>query len=172
MLSGERVILAPLDRCHAERTRAWMNDPHLSWLLGRARPVSDAEHERWRESLLQRDDCVFFAVLGREDRRHLGNVWLWDIDPRHRKAELRIVLGDETSRGRGLGTEAIRLVCRYGFERLNLHRVYAHVLDINPAAQRAFTAAGFAVEGTLRADRWVGDRYADVFLFARLRESG
>ncbi len=170
MLTGHRVVLGPLNRCHAERTQTWMNNPELSRLLGRGRPVSDVEHEQWFAGIQGRSDCVFFSIQTR-DGEHVGNVWLWDIDTRHRKAELRIVIGEPCNQGKGQGTEAIRLASVYGFERLNLHKIYAYVLDINPRARGAFENAGFRLEGTLKEDRWVGDRYADVYLLGKLSEA-
>jgi RimJ/RimL family protein N-acetyltransferase len=98
----------------------------------------------------------------------VGNVWLWDIDRRHGKAELRVVIGRQEARGKGLGVEAIDQLCRHAFERLGLHRVYAYVLAINPAARRAFERAGFVLEGTLRDDRRAGDGYVDGYLLARV----
>jgi RimJ/RimL family protein N-acetyltransferase len=136
--------------------------------MDRARPVSEPEHDAWFESVLRRQDCIYFAIEDAGSSRHVGNVWLWDIDERHRKAEIRIVLGEASARGRGCGREAIDLLCRYGFERLNLHRIYAYVLALNPAGRRAFEKAGFALEGTLREERWAGDRFIDVHLLARL----
>ncbi len=171
MIADSRVTLVALDRDHMARTRAWANDPVAARLMDRARPVSESEHDAWFQSILARQDCVYFAVERLEEPRHVGNVWLWDIDPRHRKAELRVVIGDPAARGHGVGTAAIDQLCRYGFERLNLHRIYAHVLAVNPGGRRAFEKAGFALEGTLRDDRWHGDGYVDTWLLARLRES-
>lgn len=145
-----------------------MNDPDISRLLGRALPVSDSEHERWFEDVKSRTDAVHFAIETREGGHHVGNVWLWDIDNRHRKAEIRIVIGDRAARGRGIGSEALSLICAYASERLNLHKVYAYVLGDNQRALRAFEKAGFAVEGVLKEDRWDGSRYTDVYLLGRL----
>lgn len=168
MLTGATVTLRPFDRRHTERTRAWANDAELARLLDRGRPVCDTEHERWFESIQKRDDCVFFAIENNGDGRHIGNVWLWGIDWRHRKAEVRILIGEAGSQGRGQGSEALSLLARYAFERLNLHKLHAFVLGINPRARRAFEKAGFAVEGVLRDDRWADDRYVDVYLLGRL----
>jgi RimJ/RimL family protein N-acetyltransferase len=168
---GNLVRLRPLDRCHLEATRSWANDQELARLLDRAWPVTDVEHERWFAALPSNPDCSFHAVETVPDGRHVGNVWLHGIDWRHRKAEVRIVLGDRSGTGRGLGPEALQLICRHAFERLNLHKVYAYVLDFNPPARRAFEKAGFTVEGVLREDRWAGDRYCDVYLLARLRSA-
>ena len=169
MMTGHSIVLSPLERRHLEATRAWANDPELMRLLDRARPVSDEEHEKWFSELQGRADCVYFAIETAQDGRHIGNVWLWNIDARHRRAELRIIIGGQQDHGRGAGTEAISLLCGYGFERLNLHKIYAYVLGINERARRAFEKAGFTLEGTLREDRWVGDAYTDVYLLGKLR---
>ena len=167
ILRGTKVCLVPFDRRHFEPTRAWANDLELSRLLDRARPVSDVEHENWTASLHGREDCVLFAIEA-TGSHHVGNVWLWAIDPRHRNAEVRIVVGETQALGRGIGSEAIRLIADYARDRLNLRRLYAYVLATNPRARRAFEKAGFELEGTLRQDRWAGERYADVWLLGWL----
>ena len=60
---------------------------------------------------------------------------------------------------------------RLAFSELGLHRIYAYVLAINPRAQRAFERAGFALEGKLRDDRWVDDRFVDAYLLAQGKPS-
>ena len=129
----------------------------------RCRTPVPARHER--------DDCVYFAIETVPAKLHVGNVWLWEIDFRHRKAELRIVIGESDWRGKGAGTEAIELLCLHAFQRLNLHKVYAYVLATNPGARRAFEKAGFEIEGTLKKDRWVDDHYTDVYILGRLNAS-
>ncbi len=163
-----RVRLVPLDRRHLNSTREWANDPQLMRLLDRQHPVSVEEHEVWFNTVVQGDDCVYFAIETLDASAHVVNVWLWNIDPRHRKAELRIAIGNESARGQGFGSEAIGLACRYGFDDLGLHRIYAYVLALNPPALRAFARAGFSVEGTLRDDRWTGESYVDSWLLARV----
>jgi RimJ/RimL family protein N-acetyltransferase len=164
----DRLELVPLDRPHLARTREWANDPELMRLMDRKQPVTPVEHEAWFASLPRRADCAYFAIETLDGRAHIGNVWLWDIDRRHRKAELRVVVGDRSARGQGLGAEAIDRLCRYASDTLGLHRVYAYVLGINPSARRAFERAGFTLEGTLRDDRWAVDRFIDTYLLARV----
>ena len=159
------VRLTPLERRHLEKTLEWANDPELMRLLNRAHTVSRDEHEQWFDALQEREDCCYFAIENL-DSKHLGNVWLWDIDQRHRRAELRIVMGLDST-DKGAGTEAISQLCDHAFERLNLHKVYAYVLAINPRARRSFEKAGFVLEGTLREDRWTGDSFTDVYLLAK-----
>ena len=171
MIAGQTISLRPLERRHMERTRDWANDPVLAQLMDRARAISEEEHERWFSALHEQTDCVYFAIETKRDEHHVGNVWLWAIDERHGKAELRIVIGEHDCQGHGIGTEAISLICSYAFERLGLHKVYAYVLAINPRARRAFEKAGFVLEGTLKEDRCVDGQYTDVYIMGRLRET-
>ena len=169
MMTEETISLRPLELRHLDKTREWANDPELMRLLNRAQPISNSEHQQWFASLKKRKDCVYFAIETKAHSIHVGNIWLWNIDLRHRHAELRIVIGNHSDTGKGLGTEAITQLCKYCFEQMNLHRIYAYVLAINPRARRAFEKAGFVLEGTLRDDRWTGDGYTDAYLLGKLR---
>jgi RimJ/RimL family protein N-acetyltransferase len=167
-MAGERVNLVPLDRRHLARTLRWANDPDLMQMMDRARVVSEAEHQAWFETLEGHDDRAYFAIEMTGESLHVGNVWLWAIDRRHLKAELRVVIGEAAARGKGIGAAAIDRMCRHSFDVLNLHRVYAYVLATNPVARLAFERAGFALEGALRDDRRAGDRFIDSYLMARV----
>lgn len=167
MITGETVWLRPLEHRHLEKTLEWANDPELMRLLNRARAVSKGEHEQWFASLGERKDCRYFAIETIPQAIHVGNIWLWNIEPQHRRAELRIVMATDYT-GKGAGTEAITRLCSYAFEQLNLHKVYAYVLAINPRARRAFEKAGFVLEGTLQQDRWTEDGFTDVYLLGKL----
>ena len=168
-MQGTHVCLSPFDQRHLDATRGWANDPALMRLLDRAWLVSETEHEAWFKSLGTHRDRAYFAVETRDTREHNGNVWLWDIDWRHRRAEIRVVLGSQPMLGRGFGTEGIELLSRFAFDRLNLHKLVAYVLSINPRARRAFEKASFELEGVLKADRWVEDTYVDVHVMGRCR---
>lgn len=137
-------------------------------LLGRRAHVGPDEHRQWFEQLRQRRDCRYFAVETIDTGRHVGNVWLWNIDRVDRKAEVRVLFGDDASRGQGYGSNALDLIARIAFETMGLHRLYAYVFAINPRAQRAFEKAGFTSEGVLRHDRWIDDECVDVSVLGRI----
>jgi RimJ/RimL family protein N-acetyltransferase len=158
--------LCLLERRHLTATRAWLSDPEFMRLLDRARPVAELEQEAWFTRLHERQDTLVFAI--EHQAKHIGNIWLADIDNRHRKAELRIVIGDKDHIGKGIGEEAINAMCSYASGSLNLHKLYAYVLAINPRARRAFEKAHFILEGTLIAERWSGNAYCDVWRLGRI----
>src|SRR4030095_8382056 len=85
-----RIRLIPLSEKHLDRTFVWVNDPALMHLLGRAQRVESDEHQRWFERLKHRSDCCYFSVETVDSGRHVGNIWLWDINTVDKKAEVRM----------------------------------------------------------------------------------
>ncbi|MHB1431760.1 MAG: GNAT family N-acetyltransferase, partial [Streptosporangiaceae bacterium] len=62
----------------------------------------------------------------------------------------------------------MRLLLRYGFERLGLHRISLDVLDFNPRARRVYANLGFVTEGVLREEHRWGDEWIDVTIMSML----
>lgn len=172
MLAGARVVLRSFERTDAERYRQWVNDPEIGALIDRGRPVDAAEHARWYEALVSAETSRTFAIDD-EGGRFIGLVWLYGIHWRHKRAEVRIVIGERTAWRGGRGTEALRLVAEAAFGSLDLEKLWADVLSTNPRAVAAFERAGFVREGLLRGDRvGAGGERVDVVRLGRLRSDG
>jgi RimJ/RimL family protein N-acetyltransferase len=169
---GQLVRLRPFELEDAERYRAWINDPEIARLIDRAGPVTKAEHETWYRTLVASPTAAVFAVDRLIDGAFIGLVWLYDIHPRHRRAEVRIVIGERSAWGGGFGTDALRVLVRVGFGVLGLEKLWADVLATNPRGVGAFERAGFSREGILRADRVQGTGRVDVVRLGIVREPG
>jgi len=96
-------------------------------------------------------------------------VSLTRIDYVHRHAEFHIVIGERAAQNRGLGTAATRAIVRHGFRDLNLHRIYALILQTNLSSIRTCEKAGFRHEGTVREGAYKNGRYQDVVLMGLLK---
>lgn len=164
----EKVTLAPFTWEQAQEYLSWVNQEEIAHWVTRSLPVSPLEHQRWYESLMQRQDCVVFSVTENESGSYLGNVWLWGVHPVHRSAELRILLGP-TVKGKGYGSEACKGLVRFAFRDLNLNKVFLYVLSHNVAAVRAFEKSGFVTEGILAQEFYVAGKYEDALRMSILR---
>lgn len=171
MFRHEKVTLAPFTWEQAQQYLTWINDEEVATRLTRCLPVSPLEHQQWYADLVRRDDAVVFSVLTNEENTYIGNVWLWGIQNVHRNAELRIVLGAHSPRGKGYGSAACRAILEFAFHHLNLHKVYLYVLVRNAAAVRTFEKAGFATEGKLVGEFFVAGAYRDALRMAAWRPS-
>lgn len=113
------------------------------------------------------DDAACFSVVQLADDELAGEALLWGIDLHNRTAHLGISLRP-AFRGRGLGTDVVRVLCHYGIVVRGLHRLQVETLADNAAMIRAATRAGFVHEGTLRRAAWVSGYFVDEVVLGLL----
>lgn len=79
-----------------------------------------------------------------------GLIQFWEEkEPRYRHAGIDLFL-DPALRGRGLGTEALRLMVAHLFEEVGHHRITIDPASANEAAIRSYEKAGFTAVGVMR----------------------
>ena len=77
----------------------------------------------------------------------LGLIDLFDFDPQNKRAGIGIVIMEEKERNQGSGTEAIQLLCDYGFTTLGLRQLFANVMEDNLTSLYLFKKMGFEEVG-------------------------
>jgi len=160
VLREGRIVLRPLAGSDLRRCVKWFSDPRVIHFLGRSRPVTLAEEERWFRDYERRTDEQIFAI--EVEDAHIGNLGLHKIDGTNRKAEIGIVIGEPDYWDRGFGTEAMRVALRYAFEVLQVHKVSLEVLEYNERAIRTYERLGFQREGVHREDVYKDGRFVNV----------
>jgi [ribosomal protein S5]-alanine N-acetyltransferase len=172
---GERVRLrlVTLADCN-ERYLAWLNDPEVSkYLETRWSPQTSSSVEAFVQSMIESEHSYLFAIVERASGQHVGNIKLGPIQPHHAYADVSYFIGERASWGRGLASDAIRLIAQIAFERFDLHRVQAGLYEGNIGSARALEKAGFTLEGRLRRQLRVSkanDAWEDHVWYGLLRE--
>jgi RimJ/RimL family protein N-acetyltransferase len=169
-LMGPSVYLRPLEREDARQLVTWLNDPEVTRYLRIYQPLTMTAEEEFLRRASENTTEVHLGIALRADDRLLGTTGLRDMDPRNRHAEFGIFLGDKGVWGKGVGTEATRLMVRHAFETLNLHRVWLHVTEFNERGLRVYQKVGFRTEGRLRQDVFREGRYWDTIIMGVLRD--
>jgi RimJ/RimL family protein N-acetyltransferase len=130
------------------------------------------DHESWIESVLKKQsDLVIFVIEDIASGQGIGSCQLFNINWRHRAAELQVRVGDQRFQNQGLGSEAVQLLCRFGFHDLNLHRIYLSVFKNNERALGAYRKCGFVEEGVMREAAFMDGQWLDVALMGLLNDS-
>ena len=65
-------------------------------------------------------------------------------------------------------TEAVKLVLKFAFKKLKLHKVYANVFEQNIASRRVLENCGFKLEGVRREHRFKYRKWQNVLEFGIL----
>ncbi|MCI9073686.1 MAG: UDP-4-amino-4,6-dideoxy-N-acetyl-beta-L-altrosamine N-acetyltransferase [Lachnospiraceae bacterium] len=125
-------------------------------------------HRQWIRTMVETGRVVQMMICEEEGDRPVGSVYLRDIDRQHNRAEYGIFIGGEGARGKGYGTMAARLMIRYAFRELGLHRLFLRVFADNVRAIRSYEKAGFEREAYLREDVCIQGQYRDMVLMGIL----
>lgn len=107
-----------------------------------------------------------FAALDGEGR-FVGLGLAPEIDREGRELELGYIVAAH-ARGRGLGTEILRLLTSWAFEDVEAQRAYL-IIDVeNPASARVAERCGYVLEGVMRSIHVKQGQRADAGLWSRL----
>lgn len=127
-------------------------------------------HENWIRTMIDTGKVVQMIICEKESDRPIGSVYLRDIDRMHQKAEYGIFIGEEDARGKGYGSSAARLMIKYAFEEMQLHRLFLRVYAENVRAIRSYEKAGFVKEAYLREDVCIEGKYHNIVLMGILNQ--
>jgi|KBSSwiStaDraftv2_1062776.scaffolds.fasta_scaffold487898_3 RimJ/RimL family protein N-acetyltransferase len=168
-LEGELVRLRAREESDLEVFYRWINDWETVKYLGARYPRTKKFETEWLASGDPSFTNSSFIIETRADRRAIGWTGLHDMTPENRAATLGIAIGEHEFLDGGYGTDAMRTVCRFGFEMMNLNRIDLTVFDWNTRAIRVYEKIGFQHEGVLRHGMFKAGRWNDLVLMGLLR---
>jgi len=147
-LQGPRLLCKPFGpEAITDEYLAWLNDAEVN-RYSRRRHVTQGRADAERFIAALGDNEVVLKLMLLQGQRHVGNLQIGPIDWINRCGEIRILLGDRSVWGQGIGTEAVYLATKFMFGELGLHRVEAN--SCNPAFIRCVEKLGWRREGVLR----------------------
>ncbi len=172
MLKGENIVLRPIGRSDIAFLTKWLNDPDVIESLAIDVPVTEMAVEKDIEAIstVKAHSEAWFMIETLTEGRTIGSTRFKNIDHKNQSAEFSVVIGETEYWGRGFGTEAVRLLVKYGFEQLNLHRISSEVFSFNERSLRMHKKLGFREEGRQREAWFKNGKFQDWVLFAILRD--
>jgi len=122
------------------------------------------EWENWYKHISkQTEDRIIWMI--EYDGKCIGSANLHNISLKDRNATFAIGIWAADYYSKGIGTEVIRLVLKYAFGVIKLHRVDLKVLNYNKRAIRCYEKCGFRQEGILRDSAFIeGEYHSDIIM--------
>lgn len=105
------------------------------------------------------------AICKKEGFAPIGLIDLFDFDPKNNRAGVGILIQNQEDRNAGIGKEALGLLVRYAFEKLNLHQLYANINTENQPSLSLFATFEFQKIGVKKQWNLVNGKYKDEALF-------
>lgn len=128
-----------------------------------------AEQIRSRGNAWRSHNAVEYRIRTLADDSLVGFIALFNMEWNNQSGMLAMGIGDPANRGKGYGTDALRVMLRYAFQELNLHRVFLDVIAYNEAAIRAYERVGFVLEGRMREGVYRDGKRYDRLIMGILR---
>lgn len=127
----------------------------------------ESMHQNGMET--HRISLFYFLIVDKETQRIIGECGFHTWDKTHRRAELFYNLRKDSDKGKGLMTEALPEVMKYGFNTLNIHRIEALVAKWNTASVKLLERFKFTHEGTMREDYIVSGNHENSECYSLLK---
>ena len=172
-LHCDRIVLRQAKPDDISRLTNCLSDPKVNrWLVRVPKPYREEHARQWVKSnsgRIKKGEALPYSIEHVESGILIGGISLNNINQRDKSAELGYWIAREFW-GEGYATEAVRLLCRYGFSRkVSLHRIYAWVHSENHGSFRVLEKIGFVREGVGRQASNVTGRWKDDYLYGLLK---
>lgn len=125
----------------------WMNNPKIYSSMHYEIPITIERTILWWENNQGNESRRDVVII--KDGQIVAMAGFTSIDRNIGKAETYLFTNPNIL-NKGIGTEAKKLICKYGFENLNLNKLYFITNEDNMASIRVNEKCGFVLEGRLR----------------------
>ncbi|MGG1192704.1 GNAT family N-acetyltransferase [Solibacillus isronensis] len=140
----------------------WLSNKQIQRSFGITKEVKLNEHIEW---LSKQPNTEFLSILN--NGLHVGNIVL-DFNERHESVFLQIYIGDFNCRGKGIGSQAMKIALKYIFVDKQMHRVHLKVFEDNVPAINLYEKLGFIKEGTERDSHKMDGIFRNQLLYSML----
>lgn len=157
-----RMKLAALQRADIDAEFvSWYqnNDGHLDFFTGSRRSFSHEDLVEWFAQSKMRNTHLY--LISDDDGGRIGTLKIGPVDTVNKTSDLVCLIGNRDYLGRGLAKEAIRLGNKIAFNELGIRRLHSGMYESNVASIKAYTRAGWIIEGRMKGYYWVDGKPMD-----------
>jgi RimJ/RimL family protein N-acetyltransferase len=167
MLSGQFVYLRAIERNDLNLLLSWRNKPEFRRFFREYRELNTDQQLSWYESKVLSDPTTrMFAIVDQENDDIIGACGLCYIDWINRSADFSIYIGAQNLYiDDQYAPDVGRILIRYGFRELNLHRLWAEIYEFDQKKIDLFELLGFHLDGKHLQTHWTEGRWCNSLFF-------
>ena len=169
-IESERIILDPMSEVYVTRDYLkWLNDSEVIKYLEINSTTEFNDLKLYVNDKIK-NKSLFWAIVIKNNNKHIGNIKLEPISLYHQTATLGIMLGSKDEWGKGYAKEAINILIRYSFNHLNLRKINLGVVESNINALKLYEKLGFKIEGKQTNQGYYNHKLDNVILMGLFKE--
>ena len=172
VIKGLNVELKAIDESYCQSYYlTWLEDKQVNrYLETRWQKQSLEKIKEFVQMITESSHSYLFAIIYKN--KHVGNIKIGPIHPIYKYADISYFVGDKSCWGNGVATEAVGLILKFGFEKLNLNRIEAGTFEQNAASQRVLLKNNFKREAIYYKRTFLEPKspYNNNYMFAILKD--
>jgi [ribosomal protein S5]-alanine N-acetyltransferase len=168
MVPGTGFALTPFNEDFlTDKYVGWLNDPRVVRFSENRHRHHSIDGCRSYYEQMRAGNHHFWAIV-LEGNNHVGNLTAY-VDHPNAVADLAIVIGENSARGRGLGRATWQSACDFLLSQGNMRKVTAGTMSVNVPMLRVMCSTGMQEEGRRRAQYIFEGQEVDLVMSARFR---
>lgn len=171
-LETERLLLRRVDVKDVNEIIALRSNPETMKYIPRplVKTIEDAlEHIAMMDAKIENNEGINWAITQKGNPKLIGVIGHYRIKPEHYRAEIGYMLLPEFS-GKGIISEAVKEVVKYGFKGMQLHSIEAVIDPENNASAKVLEKNGFVKEAHLKENEFFEGRFLDSVIYSLLNK--
>lgn len=170
MFQGKYVNLRPLEEEDLKLLRDWRNSKDVRKTTREYRLLNMINQKKWFESIHTENPPkhIMFGVENKNKKNLTGVTGLTYIDWKNKHAEISIYLSSKNWQKTKEAKDTVNTIIEYGFEELNLHRLWVEIFQISKENIELFEQLKFVKEGILRDKVWRQGKWWNSILYSKL----
>lgn len=170
IIKTERLLLRQFAESDLEHVYKGLSDPEIIKYYGVSYQTLDDTKEQMKyfADLENEGKGIWWAVCSSDNKTFYGAGGLNSLSQEHKKAEIGFWLLKEFW-GQGIMKEAMPLICRHGFDNLELHRIEGFVETDNLNCKKTMKKLDFNLEGTMKDCEIKNGKFISLHLYAKLK---
>lgn len=167
--NSKHIYLRPVEDSDIKIIQLWRNKKDIQPFVREYRELSKKHIQDWLESTSVSNKFEFFII---EDEHHnpIGVTGLTYIDWVSRNADIHLAIYEHNWIDSKYAPEVLKVMLDYGFNQLNLHRVYAEVYEVDTVKIDFFTSSNFKLDGILRGHHYYNGKYINSHIYSILKD--
>jgi RimJ/RimL family protein N-acetyltransferase len=147
------IKLAPMQPEEGACFYPWIGDPDvIEYSLSAFQRLKTTQQiDQWFAATLRDEKSISLGIYLQQTNALIGYAGLTNLSATNHSGEYFILIGEKAYWGKGVGTAVTKQVLTLGFSEYHLNRIMLTVSELNLGGVKAYTNAGFVVEGRLRA---------------------
>lgn len=122
------------------------------------------------EERIINNEGINWAITLKDNPKLIGIIGHYKIKPENFRAEVGYMLLPEYH-GKGIITEAVKEVVKYGFNVMKLHSIEAIIDPGNLASEKVLQKNGFIKEAHLKENEFYNGRFLDTVIYSLLNKT-